>query len=99
MYIYIPSLSPLPLSPNIICQVVSLDGTMISKSGNITGGLTGGMEAKSKRWDEQEMNNLREEKDKCESLIEKEEISRKELRNESEISTSLQGIYYHPEKP
>ena len=71
---------------------------MISKSGNITGGLTGGMEAKSKRWDEQEMNNLREEKDRIESLIDKEEISRKELQNESEISTSLQGIYYSAEK-
>lgn len=32
--------------------VVALDGTLIAKNGNVTGGVSSGMEAKSKRWDD-----------------------------------------------
>ena len=32
--------------------MVALDGTLIAKNGNVTGGVSSGMEAKSKRWDD-----------------------------------------------
>lgn len=32
--------------------VVTLDGILLSKSGTMTGGLSGGMEARSQKWDD-----------------------------------------------
>ncbi|GBG59523.1 hypothetical protein CBR_g38546 [Chara braunii] len=40
-------------------KVVALDGTLIHKSGMMTGGLSGGMEAKAQRWDDQAVESMR----------------------------------------
>ena len=43
-------------------KVVSIDGTMIAKSGNMTGGLSGSMEAKMKRWNQKEVDKLKDQR-------------------------------------
>lgn len=35
--------------------VVTVDGILLTKSGTMTGGTSGGMEAKSTRWDEKKI--------------------------------------------
>jgi structural maintenance of chromosome 1 len=35
--------------------VVTVDGIMLSKSGTMTGGTSGGMEARSKQWDDKKV--------------------------------------------
>lgn len=37
--------------------VVTIDGTLLTKSGTMTGGTTGGMEARSKKWNDAEIES------------------------------------------
>lgn len=37
---------------NVLHLVVTVDGILLTKSGTMTGGTTGGMEARSNKWDE-----------------------------------------------
>lgn len=41
--------------------VVTVDGTLLTKSGTMTGGTSGGMEARSKQWDDKKIEGLRYE--------------------------------------
>lgn len=44
----------------IICifSVVSIDGTLLTKAGTMTGGTTGGMEARSNKWEDKKIEGL-----------------------------------------
>lgn len=35
-----------------MCLVVTIDGILLTKSGTMTGGTSGGMEVRSKKWDD-----------------------------------------------
>lgn len=38
--------------------VVTVDGILLTKSGTMTGGTSGGMEARSKQWDDKKVEGL-----------------------------------------
>lgn len=38
--------------------VVTVDGILLTKSGTMTGGLSGGMEARSNKWDDSRIESL-----------------------------------------
>ncbi|KAL6658112.1 hypothetical protein ACP70R_003698 [Stipagrostis hirtigluma subsp. patula] len=48
-------------------KVVTLDGILLSKSGTMTGGISGGMEARSKKWDDSSIESLKNKKNQLES--------------------------------
>jgi structural maintenance of chromosome 1 len=48
-------------------KAVTLQGTVISKTGTMTGGLTQGDDSKAGRWDDAELVKLRDRKDKLEA--------------------------------
>ena len=39
----------------VLASVVTVDGILLTKSGTMTGGTSGGMEAKSKQWDDKKI--------------------------------------------
>lgn len=39
----------------MLASVVTVDGILLTKSGTMTGGTSGGMEAKSKQWDDKKI--------------------------------------------
>ena len=41
-------------------QVVSMDGTLISKGGVMTGGMSRNLESRAQRWDEKATGSLKE---------------------------------------
>lgn len=42
----------------VLVLVVTVDGILLSKSGTMTGGTSGGMEARSKQWDDKKIEGL-----------------------------------------
>eukprot|EP00850_Spirogloea_muscicola_P013986 SM000098S25066 [mRNA] locus=s98:69413:76675:+ [translate_table: standard] len=50
-------------------KVVALDGTLLSKSGAMTGGISGNMDSKSQRWDEKAIANLKAKKEQYEKEL------------------------------
>jgi structural maintenance of chromosome 1 len=59
-------------------KVVSLDGSVISKSGNMTGGITSSDERRAERWEEAEMDKLK--------------VKRRELEVEKEYIRKQYGV-------
>lgn len=43
-------------------KVVTVDGTLLTKSGTMTGGTSGGMEARSHKWDDKKLKDLKRRK-------------------------------------
>ncbi|KAG0472907.1 hypothetical protein HPP92_014764 [Vanilla planifolia] len=73
-------------------KVVTLDGTLLSKSGTMTGGLSGGMEARSNKWDDSKIESFKKKKDKLESEMEALGSLRELQMKESEISEKVSGL-------
>ncbi|XP_051978683.1 structural maintenance of chromosomes protein 1B-like [Xyrauchen texanus] len=76
-------------------QTVALDGTLFRKSGVISGG-SGDLRSKARRWEEKEMNKLREQKEQLASELRnlvkltRKEAELKQIRAESQgIQTRL----------
>jgi hypothetical protein len=42
----------------LLNAVVTLDGILLSKSGTMTGGISGGMEARSQKWDDRAIEGI-----------------------------------------
>ena len=42
----------------LLLVVVTVDGTLLTKSGTMTGGTSGGMEARSHKWDDKKIEGL-----------------------------------------
>eukprot|EP00245_Coleochaete_scutata_P002170 TRINITY_DN1284_c0_g1_i1.p1 TRINITY_DN1284_c0_g1~~TRINITY_DN1284_c0_g1_i1.p1 ORF type:complete len:1228 (-),score=375.50 TRINITY_DN1284_c0_g1_i1:655-4338(-) len=50
-------------------KVVTVEGISISKGGNMTGGTSGGMEARAQRWDNQAIEELKRNRDKLQEEV------------------------------
>ncbi|THU67323.1 hypothetical protein C4D60_Mb05t23430 [Musa balbisiana] len=73
-------------------KVVTVDGILLTKSGTMTGGLSGGMEAKSNKWDDSAIQALKKRKDQLESEMESLGSLRMLQIKESEASERITGL-------
>ncbi|MED6186217.1 hypothetical protein PIB30_064726 [Stylosanthes scabra] len=73
-------------------KVMTLDGILLAKSGTMTGGTSGGMEARLKQWDDKKIGVLNKKKEKYE--LELEELgSITDMRlKESEAAEKISGL-------
>ncbi|ROL51620.1 Structural maintenance of chromosomes protein 1B [Anabarilius grahami] len=73
-------------------QTVALDGSLFRKSGVISGGSLD-LSKKARRWDEKDMNKLKEEKDKLSSELRETSKLRSELSNlEAQIEIQTESL-------
>ncbi|XP_042517356.1 structural maintenance of chromosomes protein 1 isoform X2 [Macadamia integrifolia] len=73
-------------------KVVTVDGILLTKSGTMTGGTSGGMEARSKQWDDKKIEGLKKNKDRYESEMEELGSIREMHMKESEASGRITGL-------
>ncbi|CAN1270479.1 Structural maintenance of chromosomes protein 1 [Linum perenne] len=73
-------------------KVVTVDGTLLTKSGTMTGGTSGGMEARSKQWDDKKIEGLKKKKEQFESELEELGSVREIHLRESEASGRISGL-------
>lgn len=73
-------------------KVVTLNGTLLTKSGTMTGGLTGGMEARSNKWDNSRVEALKKKRDRLESEMEQLGSVRELQMKESEATEKKTGL-------
>lgn len=73
-------------------KVVTVDGILLTKSGTMTGGITGGMEARSQKWDDKTIEGLKKKKDKFETEMEGLGSLREIQVKESEASGKISGL-------
>ncbi|XP_057449272.1 structural maintenance of chromosomes protein 1-like [Lotus japonicus] len=73
-------------------RVVTLDGILLTKSGTMTGGTSGGMEARSKQWDDKKIEGLKQKKVQYESELEELGLIRDMHLKESEASGKISGL-------
>lgn len=69
-------------------KVVTLDGTMIQKSGLMTGGISG-IESKSKRWDEKDIEKLKLNRDKIQQELTESTQVLKNINKEQQLEASI----------
>nr|XP_016495926.1 PREDICTED: structural maintenance of chromosomes protein 1 [Nicotiana tabacum] len=73
-------------------KVVTVDGILLTKSGTMTGGTSGGMEARSHKWDDKKIEGLKKKKEGLESEFEKLGSIREMQLKESEASGKISGL-------
>ncbi|KAG8387646.1 hypothetical protein BUALT_Bualt02G0043000 [Buddleja alternifolia] len=73
-------------------KVVTLDGILLTKSGTMTGGTSGGMEARYHKWDDKKIEELKKKKKTLESELEKLGSLREMQIKESEASGKISGL-------
>lgn len=73
-------------------KVVTIDGILLTKSGTMTGGTTGGMEARSNRWDDKKIEGLKRKREQLESELESLGSPRDLHLKESEIHGKISGL-------
>ncbi|XP_028765493.1 structural maintenance of chromosomes protein 1 [Neltuma alba] len=73
-------------------KVVTVDGILLTKSGTMTGGTSGGMEARSKQWDDKKIEGLKKKKEQYESELEEVGSMRDMHLKESEASGKISGL-------
>ncbi|OVA02394.1 RecF/RecN/SMC [Macleaya cordata] len=73
-------------------KVVTVDGILLTKSGTMTGGISGGMEARSKQWDDKKIEGLKKSKERYESEMEELGSIREMQMKESEASGKISGL-------
>ncbi|PON62633.1 Structural maintenance of chromosomes protein [Parasponia andersonii] len=73
-------------------KVVTVDGILLTKSGTMTGGTSGGMEARSKQWDDKKIEGLKKKKEQFESELEELGSIREMQLKESEASGRISGL-------
>ncbi|XP_068664657.1 structural maintenance of chromosomes protein 1 isoform X2 [Aristolochia californica] len=73
-------------------KVVTVDGILLTKSGTMTGGISGGMEARSQKWDDQLISGKKKQKESYESELEKLGSIREMALKESEASGRVTGL-------
>ncbi|KAI4301093.1 hypothetical protein L6164_034409 [Bauhinia variegata] len=73
-------------------KVVTVDGILLTKSGTMTGGTSGGMEARSKQWDDKKIEGLKKKKEQLESELEELGSIREMHLKESEASGKISGL-------
>ncbi|CAH8268623.1 unnamed protein product [Arabidopsis lyrata] len=73
-------------------KVVTVDGILLTKAGTMTGGTSGGMEAKSNKWDDKKIEGLKKKKEEHELELENIGSIREMQMKESEISGKISGL-------
>uniref|UniRef100_A0A2P2LWW5 Structural maintenance of chromosomes protein n=6 Tax=Rhizophora mucronata TaxID=61149 RepID=A0A2P2LWW5_RHIMU len=73
-------------------KVVTVDGILLTKSGTMTGGTTGGMEARSRQWDDKKIEGLKKKKEQFELELEELGSIREMHLKESEASGKISGL-------
>ncbi|GKV01800.1 hypothetical protein SLEP1_g14325 [Rubroshorea leprosula] len=73
-------------------KVVTADGIVLTKSGTMMGGTSGGMEARSNKWDDKKMEGLKQRKEQHESELEERGSIREMQLKGSEISGRISGL-------
>ncbi|XP_051142865.1 structural maintenance of chromosomes protein 1 [Andrographis paniculata] len=73
-------------------KVVTTDGILLTKSGTMTGGTSGGMEARSHKWDDKRVEGLKKKKEDLESELEMLGSIREMQLKESEASGKISGL-------
>ncbi|GAB2282248.1 Structural maintenance of chromosomes protein 1 [Dionaea muscipula] len=73
-------------------KVVTTDGILLTKAGTMTGGTTGGMEAKSNKWDDKKVEGLKKKKQELESKLETLPSHREMHLKESEMYGKISGL-------
>lgn len=73
-------------------KVVTVDGTLLTKSGTMTGGISGGMEARSKQWDDKKIEGIKKNKERLEAEMEELGSIREMQMKLSEASGKISGL-------
>lgn len=73
-------------------KVVTVDGILLTKSGTMTGGTSGGMEARSNKWDDKKIAGIQNLRDKLELELEELGSIREMQVKESEASGKISGL-------
>ncbi|XP_022960554.1 structural maintenance of chromosomes protein 1-like isoform X1 [Cucurbita moschata] len=73
-------------------KVVTVDGIMLTKSGTMTGGTSGGMEARSNKWDDKKIEGFKKKKEQYESELDELGSIREMQLKESEASGRISGL-------
>ncbi|KAL5711873.1 Structural maintenance of chromosomes protein 1 [Ranunculus cassubicifolius] len=73
-------------------KVVTVDGTLLTKSGTMTGGISGGMEARSKQWDDKKIEGIKKNKERLEAEMEELGSMREMQMKESELAGKISGL-------
>ncbi|XP_057965620.1 structural maintenance of chromosomes protein 1 [Malania oleifera] len=73
-------------------KVVTVDGILLTKSGTMTGGTSGGMEARSKQWDDKKIDGLKKMKEQYEVELKALGSVRELQLKESEASGKISGL-------
>ncbi|GMY06271.1 structural maintenance of chromosomes protein 1, partial [Fagus crenata] len=73
-------------------KVVTVDGILLTKSGTMTGGTSGGMEARSKQWDDKKIEGIQKLKEQLELELEELGSIREMQVKESEASGKISGL-------
>ncbi|GFZ20290.1 structural maintenance of chromosomes (SMC) family protein [Actinidia rufa] len=73
-------------------KVVTVDGTLLTKSGTMTGGTSGGMEARSHKWEDKKIEGLKKKKEGFELELEELGSIREMQLKESEASGKISGL-------
>ncbi|KAL8142615.1 hypothetical protein V2J09_015647 [Rumex salicifolius] len=73
-------------------KVVTTDGILLTKSGTMTGGTTGGMEARSNKWDDKKIEGIKKQKEIKEAELESLGSPRDMHVKESELSGKISGL-------
>lgn len=73
-------------------KVVTVDGILLTKSGTMTGGTSGGMEARSNKWDDKKIEGLKKTKEQYELELEELGSIREMQLKVSETSGKISGL-------
>jgi structural maintenance of chromosome 1 len=72
--------------------VVTQDGVLLSKSGTMTGGVSGGMETRSQKWDDRAVEALKKSKELFEAEMAELGSQRDMQTKESEAMAKISGL-------
>ncbi|KAL3685453.1 hypothetical protein R1sor_003475 [Riccia sorocarpa] len=72
-------------------KMVTLDGILLAKSGTMTGGVSGGMEARSQKWDARAVESLKKKKEAYETEMSELGSIREMQSKEADISARISG--------
>jgi structural maintenance of chromosome 1 len=73
-------------------KVVTVDGTLLTKSGTMTGGVSAGVEARSNKWDGDKIESLKKKKGQLESELSRLGSPRELQIKELDVSQRITGF-------
>ncbi|XP_078182558.1 structural maintenance of chromosomes protein 1-like [Carex rostrata] len=73
-------------------KVVTVDGILLTKAGTMTGGISGGMEARSNKWDDGKIEAVKNKKAEYEAELSKLKSPRDLQREELHLSEKITGL-------